>query len=67
MVGLVTLRHNENGDRVADLAGKAFNPTHVRNDPLILCRFFRQKENDKSGHVKNHTINKEARSHGTEG
>ena len=33
--GLVTARHNELRDRVADMAGKAFTPSHVRNDPLI--------------------------------
>ena len=30
-------RHNELRDRVADLAGKAFTPTHVHNDPLIFA------------------------------
>ena len=33
--GLVTARHNELLDGVADLAGKAFTPYHVRKDPLI--------------------------------
>ena len=33
--GLVTARHNELRDGVADLSGKAFTPSHVRNDPLI--------------------------------
>ena len=33
--GLVTVRHNELRDGVSDLAGKAFTPSHVRNDPLI--------------------------------
>ena len=33
--GLVTARHNELRDRVADLAGKAFTPSHVHDDPLI--------------------------------
>ena len=33
--GLVTTHHNKLRDRVADLAGKAFTPSHVRNDPLI--------------------------------
>ena len=33
--GLVTARHNEFRDRVEDLAGKAFTPSHVRDDPLI--------------------------------
>ena len=35
MGGLVTAHHNELRDRVADLAGKAFTPSHMRNDPLI--------------------------------
>ena len=35
MGGLVTARHNELRDGVADLAGKAFTPSHVHNDPLI--------------------------------
>ena len=33
--GLVTARQNELRDGVADLAGKAFTPFHVRDDPLI--------------------------------
>ena len=33
--GLVTARHNELRDGVTDLAGKAFTPSHVRNNPLI--------------------------------
>ena len=33
--GLVTARHNELRDGVADLASKAFTPAHVRDDPLI--------------------------------
>ena len=33
--GLVTARHNELCDGVADLANKAFTPAHVRDDPLI--------------------------------
>ena len=33
--GLVTARHNELRDGVADLSGKAFTPSHVCNDPLI--------------------------------
>ena len=32
---LVTARHNELRDRVEDLAGKAFTPYHVRDDPLF--------------------------------
>ena len=33
--GLVTARHNELRYGVADLAGKAFTPSHVRDNPLI--------------------------------
>ena len=33
--GLVKDLHNEILDGVADLAGKAFTPSHVRNDHLI--------------------------------
>ena len=33
--GLNMARHNELRDRVADLSGKAFTSSHVRNDPLI--------------------------------
>ena len=33
--GLVTVCRNELRERVADLAGKAFTPSHVCNDPLI--------------------------------
>ena len=33
--GLVMARQNELCDRVADLAGKDFTPSHVRDGPLI--------------------------------
>ena len=33
--GLVKARHNKLRDRVENLAGKAFTPSHVRDDPLI--------------------------------
>ena len=33
--GLVTACHNKLCDGVADLAGKAFSPSYVRDDPLI--------------------------------
>ena len=35
--GLVMAPHNELRDGVADLAGKAFTLTHVRDDPLIFA------------------------------
>ena len=34
--GLVTARHNELPDGVTYLSGKAFTPSHVRDDPLIF-------------------------------
>ena len=33
---LVTARHTELCDGVPDLAGKAFTPSHVCNDPLVF-------------------------------
>ena len=33
--GLIMARHNELRDRVADLDGKAFTPSHVHNDSLV--------------------------------
>ena len=43
--GLVTARHNELRDGVADLASRAFTPSHVRNSPLIYqgCAVMRTK------------------------
>ena len=43
--GLVTARHNDLRDGVADLASRAFTPSHVRNDPLIYqgCAVTRTK------------------------
>ena len=43
--GLVTAHHNELRNGVADLASRAFTPTHVRNDPLIYqgCAVTRKK------------------------
>ena len=35
--GLVTVGHNELCDRVADLDGKAFTSTHVRDKPPIFA------------------------------
>ena len=34
--GLVTARHNDLRDGVTELTGKAFTPSHVRNNPLIF-------------------------------
>ena len=49
-------RHNKLRDSVADLAGKAFTPSHVRNDPLIYsgCAVKRTKATP-SGSNKNKT------------
>ena len=45
--GLFTACHNELRDGVADLAGKSFTPSHMRNDPLIFagCDVKRLKAN----------------------
>ena len=48
------MRHIELQDRVADLAGKAFNPSHVRGDPLIFA-----------GRAMKRTRSKPARASGT--
>ena len=47
MGGLVMARHNKLRDRVADLAGKAFPPSHMHNNPLIFvgCAVKRPKAN----------------------
>ena len=44
--GLVTERHNDLRDGVADLASKALTPSHVRDDPLIFagCNVKRTKD-----------------------
>ena len=33
--GLITVRYNKIRDGVSDLSGKAFTPSHVRNNPII--------------------------------
>ena len=45
--GFVTAHHNKLQEGVADLAGKAFNPSNVRDDPLIFagCAVKRPKAN----------------------
>ena len=40
-------RHNETCDGVADLAGKAFTPTHMRDDPKIYTSCVVRGEKDK--------------------
>ena len=50
--GLVTARHNELCDGVVDLAGKAFTPTHMRNDPLIYTGCAMKKPNANPGSPK---------------
>ena len=37
MVVIVRACHNKLCDRVAEMSGKAFTPTHVPNNPLILA------------------------------
>ena len=41
--GLVTARHNEFRDEVANLAGRAFTPSHVRKDPPHTTGFCRDE------------------------
>ena len=45
--GLVKARHNDVWDGIADLAGKSFTPSHVRDNPLIfaVCAMKRPKAN----------------------
>ena len=43
--GLVMACHNELRDRIADLAGKAFTPSHVRDDPLIYSGCYLKRTN----------------------
>ena len=55
--GLVTEHHNELCGGVADLAGKAFTTSHVRNDPLIYsgCAVRRTKPTPAGSTKPNHT------------
>ena len=46
--GLVTERHNEFRDDVADLSGKAFMPTHVHYKPLICAGLAMQRPNTQT-------------------
>ena len=57
--GLVMARHNKIRDRVADLAGKAFTPSHVRDEPFIYSgRAVKRTEvtSAGAGGNKNHTV-----------
>ena len=45
--GLVTARHNEIREGVADLADKALTPAHVRDDPLIYSGCAMSRTNPK--------------------
>ena len=55
--GLVTACHNELRDGVADLAGKAFTPDHVHDDPLIYSgrAMSRTKPNQDGSNLKKPT------------
>ena len=50
--GLVTARHNELRDGVADLAGKAFTPAHMRDNPLIYSGRAMSRTKPKSARSK---------------
>ena len=60
-------RHNDICDGVADLAGKSFTPSDVCNDPPHIRKLRHEEGINYTSHVKNHTTNKEAIFHGTEG
>ena len=47
-VGLITARHNELRDGVADLASEAFTPTHARGDPKMFTGRAVRGEKDKA-------------------
>ena len=67
---LVTARHNELRDGVADLAGKDFTPAHVCDDPLIYSgRAMSRTKPIWSGpnHLPTRRDNGIARGHITEG
>ena len=50
---LVTARHNEIRDGVADPAGKAFTPSHVCNNPLIYsCHAMSRMKPTPNGSTK---------------
>ena len=44
---LVTARHNDLCDKVADLSGKAFSPNHVRNNLLSFAGCAVKRKNTK--------------------
>ena len=52
-------RHNNIRGGVADLSGKAFNPYHVRDEPLIYSSHTVKRTNatpDGAGGNKDHTV-----------
>ena len=57
--GLVTARHNELRDGATNLAGKAFTPSHVRDNPLIYSGRAVKRTKDKptrESRNKYHTV-----------
>ena len=66
-------RHNELCDKIVNLAGKSFTPTHVRNDPEIYTGYavHRGKENIKEspsnylGELKGYLLIKDLWTQGT--
>ena len=48
--------HNNLRDRFADLIGKAFNPSHVRNNPLIFVYFSVKRPKAKPARSKVTTV-----------
>ena len=66
--GLVTERHNDIRDGVADLSGKAFTPSHVCDDPPHLLRSLREEDegHNRQGKGKQQPFSSAAGSgHGT--
>ena len=57
--GLITIRHNELFDWVSDLEDKAFNPSHVSDNPLIYSgRAVKRTKTTPAGAGRNndHTV-----------
>ena len=66
--GPITARHNELHDGIMDLSGKAFTPTHKRDEHLIFSgRAMLRPKAQTAGTKPSPSTKKEARYHKTEG
>ena len=65
-VRLVMVRHNEPCEKIADLYGKAYILTHVRDNPLIFASCDMQKTKAQPTGTT-HPPSKKSIGHGTEG